>query len=229
VKSLEGGTIRSIDAQIEQVVGGDAKCKTIKAGVLRGKACLQAATQITIGQVNKGENRLIIDASVEDEDRAAIDEAIAAIAELRAKIDENRRAREANALYLSKNLSAFKQVQETIAADRALGRLTGETYLNMAREYKVALKKQDDADAQIELLTTKIKEKRRELERFDKMALESVVVSESAIWAGHNEVIFRLPFLGREFVQNIDDGMRVKRVKLVESDDDGGYEIKLFY
>ncbi|MDR2639701.1 MAG: FapA family protein [Helicobacteraceae bacterium] len=230
VKSLEGGVIRSIDAQIEQVVGGEVKCKTIKASVLRGKACLQAATRITIGQASKGENRLVIDASVEDEDRVIIDEAIETIAKLRTEIDEHRRLRDANALYLSKNLSAFRQVQETIAADRALSRTTGETYLNMAREYKAALRKQEDADARIELLTAQIKTKRRELERFDKMALESEIINESAIWKGHNEAIFKLPFLRREYVQNIDEGMRIKRIKLVESNyDEGEYEIKLFY
>jgi hypothetical protein len=229
VKTLEGGSIRSIEARIEQAVGGEVKCKKIKAGSLRGKACLQATSEIVVGQVIKGENRLIIDTSVEDEENGEIDAAMEKIDEIKSQIEELRRARDANALYISKNFNAFKQVQEKITEDRKLGRLTGETYLKMAQEYKAALKKRDDADARIELLTAQIKEKRRELERFDKQVLEGAVTNESGMWKGHNEVIFKLPFLGREYTQNIDDGMRVKRVKLVELNDDGEYEFKLFY
>ncbi|MDR1452022.1 MAG: FapA family protein [Helicobacteraceae bacterium] len=229
VKSLEGGNISAISAQIEQVVGGEVTCRTIKAGNLRGKAYLQATTEIIVSRVSKGENRLIIDSSVEAEDRDAIGAAMKRIGELKAEMEEHKHARDANALYLSKNFNAYKQVREKIAEDRKAGRLTGESYLRMAREYKSAQQNCDVTEAQIGLLAARIKEKRGELERFDKLALESVVINESAIWKGHNEVIFKLPFLGREYAQNIDDGMRVKSVKLVESCDGGEYEIKLLY
>jgi hypothetical protein len=229
VKTLEGGVIRSIAARIEQAVGGDVKCKKVRVETLRGKACLQAATEIAIGQAIKGENRLIIDASVEEGEREELDAAAKQIEDIKSQIDELKRGRETNALYLSKNMSAFKQVQEKIAEDRKSNRLSGETYLKMAQEYKTAMKKQDDAEARIELLKSQIREKRRELERFDKQVLEGAVINESGIWKGHNEVIFKLPFLGREYTQNIDEGMRIKRVKLVESNDEGEYEIKLFY
>ncbi|MDR2034910.1 MAG: FapA family protein [Helicobacteraceae bacterium] len=227
VRSLEGGYVRSIRAEIEQAVGGEVKARTIKANNLRGKVVLQATNSIVVGQVSKGENRLIIDTSLEEEESKDIAEARAQIDDYRSQIEDLRKAKDANAAYLAKNLSAFKQVQEKTFEDRKAGRVTGEVFLKMFREYEAAQKKLDDQETQIGYLSMRIKNKKGELERFDKLVLEASVANESGIWKGHNEVIFKLPFLGREYTQNIDEGMRVKRIVLKESQDEGEYEIKL--
>jgi chaperonin cofactor prefoldin len=228
-RTLEGGNIVALNAEIEQAVGGEVKSKTIKVGNLRGKVCLRATKAIVVSQVSKGENRLIVDGSVDDAENEEIKAAREQIGEFKSRIEEHKRAKDVSVAYLSKNLNAYKQIQEKIAEDRKGGRLTGETFLKMAREYKIAQKKHDDLEAEIELLTSQIREKRSELERFDKEVLEARVTNEGSIWKGHNEVVFKMPFLGREYVQNIDDGMRVKGVRLVESQEEGEYEIKLTY
>ena len=228
VNMLEGGSVHALRANIGQAVGGEVSALHIKVDNLRGKSTMTAAHTITVGQVTKGDNRLIIDPSAKTADREAILAAHDEIEQYRKHIDDNRRLMEVNVGFLAKNANSFKQIQLEIIKDKQNGRQTGESYMRMAREYLAVQKKQDEYEAAITQMQKKIAERHDEIGKYDASVLQARVINERVVWAGHNDICFTLPVIGRDFVQVIEDGMRVKEVGLVENQE-GEFEIKLVY
>jgi hypothetical protein len=229
VLSLEGGIVQSTASEIGQAVGGEIRGEKIVVLNLRGKVTCRATDSITIRQVTKGENKLIIDPGALEKEGLEVTRE--EIEKLRGEIEKIRKESKTLTSYLAKNKNAFTQIQEKILQNKKDGVATGETFLKMAREYLTSQKKYDGIDEQIKAIEAEIDAKKEGLEKFDKLVLKSFVLNETGLWSGHNEVVFKLPFLGKDFVKNIDD-MRIKKVELVESDDEDandGYKFKLTY
>ncbi|GHS88576.1 hypothetical protein FACS189487_07140 [Campylobacterota bacterium] len=231
VKTLEGGVVKTTKADIEQAVGGEIYGKDICVGNLRGKVYIKATHSIVIRQVSKGENKLIIDPSVDGKEQSEFGHARMQIENFKARIEELKKESENIESYLSKNQNAFKQIQQKVIKDRAEKRATGETFIKIAQEYLANQKRYENIDLEIKVIESQIADKRLELAQIDKQVLESFVINETGVWNGHNEVIFKLPFLEEEFIKTLDD-MRIRKIELVEGrDKENGeeYEFKLTY
>ncbi|MGE4296351.1 MAG: flagellar assembly protein A, partial [Campylobacterales bacterium] len=228
VRSLEGGRVEAVDAVIEQAVGGEVNASHVTVANLRGKVRLNASKSITVKQVTKGENRLSIDPMANEVSAKAIRAAQAEVDGFKKEIEDAKKAMEKNQSYLKKNQESFKQIQQKILEDKKEGRPPSEAFMRMAREFLGTLKKQEALESLQGELEEKIEAKKIEIERFDKEVLEAVIVNESATWIGHNEIRYRLPVLGKEFLQVIGEGDRVVRIRLVENQE-GEYELMLVH
>lgn len=228
IKSLEGGSVRAGLCEVGQAVGGEINAESAIVDGLYGKTRITATKSIVIKRVIKGENRLTIDPGSKEEDRALIASVMEAIKEIKKEIEELKRALSDYAAYIAKNGSSFKQIQEILAEDKKNNITSSEVYAKMAREFTLVQKKQESAENAISALESQIADKQTEIERFNKQTLEAAISNEGAVWAGHNEVVFRLPVLGMDYCRTLSDGVRVTKLSLVEARE-GGYEIKLVY
>ena len=228
VNSLEGGRVEASDADINQAVGGEISARNASVTNLRGKVRINASHSITLKQVLKGENRLNIDPMAHPESAKMIQAAQKEVEAFKAEIEDAKKGIEKNQLYLKKNQESFKQIQQKILEDKKEGRAPSDAFMRMAREYLATLKKEEALEQLIGELEEKITLKKSEVERFDREVLDAVVVNESASWMGHNEVRFRLPVLGKEFMQVVGEGDRVVRIRLVENHE-GEYELMLVH
>ncbi|MDR3163176.1 MAG: FapA family protein [Helicobacteraceae bacterium] len=228
VKSLEGGSVRAVVCEVEQAVGGEISAENVIVGGLHGKTRITATRSIVVKRVIKGENKLTIDPGSKEEDHALIASVMETIKELKKEIEELKRVLSDYTAYIAKNGSSFRQIQEILAEDKKNNIASSEVYIKMAREFMLVQKKQENAENAIAALESQITDKQTEIERFNKQTLEATVSNEGAVWAGHNEVVFRLPVLGMDYCRTLSDGARITKLSLAAALE-GGYEIKLVY
>ncbi len=224
IKSLEGGVIRSDEASVEQAVGGEIYASHAKVRDLRGKSRILASRSIAIEQVLKGENRLTIDPMAHKETADRITQTQEAVSELQSEIAKSKKGVENNTAYLKKNHETFKQMQQQIMEDKKEGRVPSEAFMRMVREYLGVMKKREALEAHIQELEEQVEAKRAEVACFDEQVLSATVTNSSAKWLGHNEVRFRLPVLGKEYLYSVSEGERIAKLKLMENEQ-GEYEI----
>ena len=198
-------------------------CNVI-VGNLRGKSKITATKSIVIKEITKGENRLSIDPMANEQFAKEINEIYKDVDAIKKEIESIKKAMEHNSNYIHKNHESFKQIQQNILEAKKEGRPPSDAFLRMAREYLGAQKKEEAFNLQIEELEQKIKDKKEQIKRFDLMVLDAVVINEAINWRGYNEVRFKLPVLGKEFVHSISDGERIVRVRLDENEQ-GEYEV----
>lgn len=224
IKTLEGGRARGKNITIDQAVGGEVSACTVEVGNLRGRSKISATKTITIKQITKGENKLIIDPMANDEFAKEIEEIYKAVDLIKKEIEQIKKAMEQNSAYIRKNQDGFNQVQIKISEDKKEGRPPSEAFIRMAREFLTAMKKEESFVNTIDELEKQIVVKKSEIEKFDKMVLDATVINEAVNWYGFNEIRFKLPVFGKEFVHNISDGERILRIRL-ELNELGEYEV----
>lgn len=224
IRTLENGRVRGDKVEIEQSVGGEVNGCFVTIGNMRGKTKVTATKSVVIKKVSKGENKISIDPMMNEEFAEQINKIHKEVEKHKALIENIKKSMEQNTNYLAKNQDGFRQIQHKIAEDKKEGRPPSEAFMRMAKEFIAAQKKNDVFNLQIEQLELEIDRKHKEIEQFDRMVLEAVVVNESVNWVGFNEVRFRLPVLDKEYVLNIVEGDRILRVRLDENSS-GEYEI----
>ncbi|GHV02964.1 hypothetical protein AGMMS50229_00770 [Campylobacterota bacterium] len=225
VKTLEGGTIVSINAHVELAVGGEVSGETVTINNLRGKCLITASKSIILKAVARGDNKLIIDTAANTDDALIVEKAREELAKNTQDISDRRKALAETSSYISKNKGAFKQVESAIKEARSSGQTPSASYVRLAREYLVAEKRLIVENAEIEKIQALNAAIELDMQRFDEAIFNTSVVNEDKIWNGHNEVIFRMPFRGKEFVQLVRDGMRVSRLEMIKTKD--GEEVRL--
>ncbi|MDR3346980.1 MAG: hypothetical protein LBN32_00035 [Helicobacteraceae bacterium] len=224
VKSLEGGTVHALQTEVEHAIGGEIIANHIIIRNLYGKVKATAAKTITISTVKRGDNKLIIDPSAQDEDTAIIKATHEEIELLKSEIAEKKRAIATDSEYLQKNSSAFKQIQAYLLDAKQRGFAPADNYKRMAIEYLTAQKRLTANNEALKSLQAQSDEKFKSIAGYDESVKTAYITNENGRWKEQNEIVFRLPASKQEIGQVISDEPYVVKISL-RPDSDGALTI----